>query len=145
MGLDNYIYARGKNQKGVEFLERYFNHLKDDYFEDDRYEFSYMRKNWGIRNEIIRNIFHGEHDWAHDEDWDGHYVFKIAEIEKFVEIFAYFLNEEHWNDDANSIWAWHEGIPSIARTIADLRFLEEDTEEEGITDEDIELFFIDSY
>ena len=92
MGLDNYIYVRGKTVKGAQFLKEHFEHIEDDYFHDGRYEFNYMRKNWGIRTEILKSIFGGEHDWD-DEEWDGCYWFKIKDIERFVNIFSYFSSK----------------------------------------------------
>ena len=144
MGLDNMIYVRGKNYKGSSLLKEAFGNLEDSYCHDGKYEFNYMRKNWGIRNEIIRSIFGGEHDY-NDESWDGCYYFKIKDIEKFVYIFSYFLDEKHWIDEADSIWEWHIGIRNLAETIFNLRELEEIIEEENITDEDLELWFVDSY
>ena len=138
MGLDNGWIVKAKTIKGKQFLQDYFDYLKDEDSKFDEYEFGYMRKNWGIRTDIIRNIFDRNGD-------EYYYTFKLNQIENFISLLCYYFDEKHWRDEADSIWDWHVGIKQIADIIYNFRRLEEEAEAAGITDEDLDMYFYDSY
>ena len=139
MGLDNGILIRAKNKKGAKFLEDNFK--KADWMLPVEYEINYMRKNWGIRNDIIHNYFGGA-----DIEEDDYFIdIDANKIEDLVQIFAYYLDEKHWEDEADSIWDWHIGIREIANTIFYLRLIEEFVKCGEISGADIEMYFYDSY
>ena len=138
MGLDNGWIVKAKTIQGKQFLQDYFDDLKYEYSKFGEYEFGYMRKNWGIRTDIIRNIYGGESN-------EGDYNFKLNQIEDFISLLCYYFDEKHWRDEADSIWDWQYGIKQIANIICNLRRLEEAAEAKGITDEDLEMYFYDSY
>lgn len=147
MGLDNGIIVRAKTRKGSAFLQDNFEYCK---LEDNplNYEFNYMRKNWGIRNDIIHNYFCGDRRNKDNIDtFDGVYDIEldVNNLEDLIHLFSYYLDERHWRDEADSIWDWHIGIIEIAKTIRNLRELELSLENEEISAEDIRMYFYDSY
>lgn len=152
MGLDNGIVIKPKTKKGTDFLENHFSENREKYYSEPTYEFAYFRKCWNIRRRFFD--IYDELDSAiannHDNEKDYSFEFAIEDIPVLVEkVFKYFLEEDNWEYDGicSQVFSWTEEIGSIAYAIRDLRFFYEDAveSEDGITDEDIEIYFYDSY
>ena len=150
MGLDNGILIKPKTEKGAKFLEENFAHIKEKYCSEPTYEFAYFRKCWNIRARFFEIYRELESTIANDNDNEYHLSFAIEDIPVLVEkVFKYFLIEENWEYDGicSQVFNWTEEIDSIAYAIRNLRFFYEDATdpEDGITDEDVECYFYDSY
>lgn len=136
MGLDNGLIIKPKTDKGAEYLSENFDYLKNKYSSDIEYEFFYARKCWNIRYRFF------EYNLGYDAD---HRYLKIADLVSVVnDVLKYFLNEDNW-DRSESIWDWEVQVPHIAEAIKNLRFLIKDVEYGDISDEDLEIYFYDSY
>jgi len=140
MGLDNGIMMKGKTKEGKKFLKKYFSEWLDKYYTTEKeeiYEVTYWRKYWNLRNLMFDNNFGVNED---------HYILKIADLPVIVEkVIKPFLNEDYWNENDNSIWDWDEAIRNLGNNIFNLRYLMRMVEQKKITDNDIEIWFYDSY
>ena len=58
---------------------------------------------------------------------------------------TYFLTKKNWLRDGSSIWTWEQQLHNTADIIYLITEFMEDIEDEGITDDDIEIHFYDSY
>lgn len=140
MGLDNGFEIRGKSYDGDEFLEEFGQSYPDfvkTYGSHKVYELAYWRKCYNIRHKMFDSF-------PQFEDADGGKI-KISELPKLKGILTYFLKKKNWTVDGSSIWTWEEQLPCIANQIFLITKLMEDIEDEGITDDDIEIEFYDSY
>jgi hypothetical protein len=144
MGLDNGIIIKGKTPKGVVFLD----HFHEDYgaFSKDAfaeapgvYEIIYLRKCWNIRNRAADLGL--LNDCSYDEDR----VLSVSELNDIVELFKYFLNEDNWYDDGESIWDWFIMLPTLAEAIRDICFFLREYEDSDVSEDDFEITFYDSY
>ena len=140
MGLDNGIMMRGKTKKGRIFLKNYFPEWLDRYYtttEEEIYEVTYWRKYWNLRSLMFDNGFGIN---------GSHCNLKIADLPVIIEkVIKPFLNEDYWNENPNSIWDWEEAIKNLGGNVFNLRHLMRAVEQEEITDDDIEIWFYDSY
>ena len=137
MGLDNGIIIRPKNKDAEKFLNEYCKHFKDEYHSEVTYEPVYWRKCWNLRGAMFENGL--------ADDGEDHPL-KIKDLETVVEkVIKPFLNEEHWEDDNRSLWSWTEMIRQLGQEVFNLREFIWDVEEEGLVDEDFDIYFYDSY
>jgi len=140
MGLDNGFEIRGKSYDGDEFLEEFGQSYPDfvkTYGSHKVYELAYWRKCYNIRHKMLDSF-------PQFVDAEGGKI-KISELPKLKGILTYFLKKKNWTEDGSSIWTWEEQLPCIANQIFLITKLMEDIEDEGITDDDIEIEFYDSY
>lgn len=136
MGLDNGIDVK------------YDSSLKDEYDffkapwqkeDDNSFQICYMRKWWGVRNDMVRYLstkYHNDnnaYEWILDED----------DLNAFIDIYLSW-NKEQWDEYGSSIWYWDEDdIQSqIIEHIKKIRWvLKEITKHPG----EITCVFYDSY
>lgn len=130
----------GKTVRGKKFLNEWFKHNEYEY-DPDKYEFLYFRKCWNIRERFIE-VFRDKYDSEKCQ-----INLTIPDIYTVVEkVLKYFLIEENWyRDNSGSMWEWHQELRTIALGIQDLREFMEYADEYLITDDDIEIYFYDSY
>ena len=129
MGLDNGINVkRHKNQLVNKLLSHTFEYLK--YM--DEFEVAYFRKCWNIRNLIFYSIGIPSYD-------DYEFPVNQKEIKKIIKSLK-TLNEDNWEDEGGSIWAFEEIEEHLKADIGRLKilyllmfFLE------------LEVYFYDSY
>lgn len=139
MGLDNGLTIQPKTERAKEFMEERFNHLKDTYISKPTYEILYARKCYNIRTRF--------RDLGFLEDGGESRIY-IKDIPTIIDnILKYFLEEDNWRVDGNSIWEWYIMLPQIADAIKDLKmFLEYlEDEDEEYTEDDFYISFYDSY
>ena len=146
MGLENGLVVIPKTEKGKDFLESFYPSSLIDEAEwkenpwNKEWDFTYWRKCWNIRSKFLQE-FHDKYDEDKQE-----IVFTLKDIPRIILTLKYFLKAKNWEVDGNSIWEWHEGLPQIAEAIHYLWvLLDHGYERERITDEDIEIYFYDSY
>lgn len=76
-------------------------------------ELVYFRKCWNIRNHIMNHfgwLLAPENQWKFIID-------KPEQVLELIEIFAYWLNEEVWEEDGSSIWSYQEIRPQLIQSI----------------------------
>lgn len=100
-------------------------------------EILYWRKNWGLRNAIMRAF-----------GWDlasiEQYKFDIDKPEQvldFIEIIASFMDEETWEDEGSSIWEYKEIRHTLIQNIINLAIIYTFM----VENPDVYLEFYDSY
>lgn len=139
MGLENGLVVRAKSYKGDKFLEdfasKYQNFEFDTY--DSGYELAYWRKCSNVRN-VFMNAF------EQIEDGNGG-ILNIADLYTIKQIMISFLSKRKWNENGGSIWSWEQSLSNTAKIIYLVTELIEDINNVGITDDDIEIEFYDSY
>lgn len=139
MGLDNGIIIRGKTEKGRAFLKNFYSDEMSDYRPGD-YEPVYWRKNWNMRGRMLE-IFE---DNKRKDEW--HIILSLFDLAIVVEkVLKYFLDENNWGDYGSSLWEWHVAVRSIGNQIFNLRDFLENAEISNIHNEDLEIYFYDSY
>jgi len=141
MGLDNGLTIEPKTAKAKKFMKKNFKHLKNT-FEENTYEVLYARKCWNIRHRFL------DYGFLRDANLDGEKRIYIEDIPTIIDkILKYFLEEDNWREDGDSIWDWHIMLPHIANAISNLRkfldYLENDDEE--YSEDDFFISFYDSY
>lgn len=138
MGLDNGLTIQPQTAKAKKFMEENFEHLKDTY-EENTYEVLYARKCWNIRYRFLHYGFAG------DATTKRIYIKDLPIV--IDKILKYFLEEDNWREDGDSIWDWYIMLPHIADAIRNLRvfldYLENDDEE--YSEDDFLISFYDSY
>jgi len=143
MGLDNGIIVQGKNKNVKSMLKERYAYLEESY-NPGEYEFGYWRKSWNIRQRFLDVLYFKEQEQEHS----GIILLSIEDIPVIVnKVLKYFLVESNWEyrDCSSTAFTWIEQLPSIARSIYDLSSLYEDIKNKGITDDEIEIYFYDSY
>ena len=137
MGLDNGIYVKSnKRQITREILPAGINYpFENDY--NDEVEIVYWRKNWGLRNAVMNHF-----GWrlASEEQ----YKFEIEKPEQvlnFIEIIASFLDEDHWENEGDSIWDYNEIRHVLIQNIINLAMIYTFM----LDNPDVYLEFYDSY
>ena len=141
MGLDNAIMAKGRTKAGSDYLEMIKNKFNLEVY-DGEYEIAYWRKCWNVRSRIL-DIVKLECDKERSNEYE--FFFGIEVFEKIADDLKYFLNEDNWENDGNSIWTWVEMLPCIADQIRVMRVILEDIECGVINAEDLDFRFYDSY
>lgn len=120
-------------------MEENFDHLKNAYASKLTYEILYARKCWNIRARF--------RDLGFLEDGGESRIY-IKDIPIVInKILKYFLVEENWLKDGDSIWGWYTMLPQIANAINSLKIFLEclQYEDEEYTDDDFYIIFYDSY
>lgn len=140
MGLDNGFEIRGKSFDGDQFLDEFGqNHpnFVKDYGARKIYELAYWRKCYNVRHKMFDSFPQFE------DSYGG--TIKISELPKLKGVMTYFLTKKNWHRDGDSIWTWEQQLQNTAQIIYLITELIEDIKDEGITDDDIEIEFYDSY
>ena len=78
------------------------------------------------------------------EDGNGG-ILNIADLYTIKQIMISFLSKRKWNENGGSIWSWEQSLSNTAKIIYLVTELIEDINNVGITDDDIEIEFYDSY
>lgn len=145
MGLENGIVVVPKTDKGRDFLITYYpsttmaETINHENPWKEECEFVYWRKCFNIRNKFVQE-FRNEYDEEKQE-----IKFSYTDIPRIMRILKYFLEEDNWEENGYSIWAWHERIIGIAEAIHYFYVLLEGIYSEKICSKDIEIYFYDSY
>ena len=142
MGLDNGIIIKPKTEKGFDFLNKYYHEEINKSYSPGEYEIVYWRKCWNLRGRMLE-VFRDN-----PSDNDGYKTsLSIVDLKKVVElVLKYFLNEKNWNNEyGQSIWEWKTMLRNIADEIFEIRRFLDNVKEEGIQEEDLEIYFYDSY
>lgn len=140
MGLDNGFDVRSKSYDGDQFLEEFGqNHPEfvKQYSTGKEYELAYWRKCYNVRHKMFNSF-------PQFEDAEGGTI-KISELPKLKGIMTYFLTKKNWHRDGSSIWTWEQQLHNTANIIYLITEFMEDIKDAGITDDDIEINFYDSY
>ena len=135
IGLDNGFYVKSNKRKITrEMLPSVIKYPFDkDY--DDNVEIVYWRKNWGLRYgvlDILGKRFKEEYTYQID---------KPETVKKIIELIAFFLDPERWENEGQSIWSADEARPGLIRDIVNLAAIQVFMEENP----DVYLEFYDSY
>lgn len=137
MGLDNGITIKNHNKEAYDKFPAAWK-LTDTKGEVYCIEPIYMRKWWGVRNEIVGYLQAKNNNPAEEYEWE----LSIKDIEAMRDIFYGWIDEERWGAEGDSIWSWDENIPEqLARKIAACNKLIKLKEEYP----DIIIEFYDSY
>ena len=137
MGLDNGIYVKSNKRKITrEILPAAIVYpFNKDYTSD--VEILYWRKNWGLRDDVLDAF-----GWSGMSDEE--YKFEIDTPEQvitLIELIAHWLDEEHWTDNARSIWTYKEIRPVLIQNIINLSMIYTFM----VDNPDVYLEFYDSY
>lgn len=126
MGLDNGVIVKAK-------IEIPHNNAWWCISNEDKTEVAYWRKFWGFRNEIVET-FGQESECAdipiNDEN-----------IDKLITILEKYLDRDYFDDNANSIWEYHEYLIYNIRMLENLKVLSKYLKENP----DTKCYFYDSY
>ena len=135
MGLDNGIYVKSKKRqltredlpKGIVFP------FEKDYGEAP--EILYWRKNWGLRNQVLNTL---------GTRLSNDYISEIDTVEQVIDIMKviiYFMDEETWESEGDSIWSYKEELPVLRDNILNLALIAAYMKDNP----DVYLEFYDSY
>lgn len=131
MGLDNGIYLQGVKREQVKLP--WFVSLPFDSDRDNEVDICYWRKCWGIRSKI-KSILH-----MSDDDYE--YEIEEDDIPALVRMLEEFLDEEYWDQFADSIWSYDEFKPNLLDQIKNLLWLRDYLKENP----NVKCYFYDSY
>lgn len=138
MGLDNGIYVKSNIRKITrEMLPKELSYVWNDAKEENFYytEILYWRKNWGLRNEVVRTF-------SHNEDDEYEYCLNtINDVFKLIRIIVSFMDKEKWDNEGQSIWEYKEALPGLQNDIINLCIIAAFMK----NNPDIYLIFYDSY
>lgn len=138
MGLDNGIYVKSNIRKITrEMLPKELSYVWNDAKEENFYytEILYWRKNWGLRNEVVRTF-------SHNEDDEYEYCLNtINDVFKLIRIIVSFMDKEKWDNESQSIWEYKEALPGLQNDIINLCIIAAFMK----NNPDIYLIFYDSY
>ena len=137
MGLDFGIDVKAKTFRGMKYLANNFDNLEKDYVDPTKYEFTYWRNNYRIREKTLNALSYKDYDGM------GGYIdlTTVEDLVNVAEVFQYFLNEKNW-DEYNS---WHYCVIAIAEAVHNIRKLIDDIEAEEIEIADLRIELYDSY
>jgi hypothetical protein len=131
MGLDNGIYLQDIKREQIKFP--WFVSLPFDNDFENRLEICYWRKCWGIRSKIRTILRMKEDEFEHEVEED--------DIPALVRALEVFLDEEYWDQFADSIWSYNEYKPHLLEQIKNLLWLREYLKEHL----NVKCYFYDSY
>ena len=100
----------------------------------DDFELVYFRKYWGIRGEILRKMHCAQ-------DNDSYVTIDAEDIIPIVRILMKYLDKEYYEDNADSIWMYHEAYDNIQQSIINLMWLKTYME----SDPNVKCYFYDSW
>ena len=136
MGLDNGIIIRDKQTKEEVTCEE-ANISFQFFLSDNSNTILYMRKYWGVRNEIIRAL---------DIQDDYEKILVPADIQIIIDILWNFTDKGYFEENAgSSIWDWQEALPTLMRGICNLKIILNDIEVGNLDLDKYEIIFYDSY
>ena len=136
MGLDNGFYVKSNKRKITrDILPTGITYPFDkDYM--DEVEIVYHRKDWGWRNEIM-NTF----GWRDNNTQWKFEIEKPSDVMTLIDITASWMNEERWENEGSSIWAYDEIHDRLVHDIVNFALIMAFME----NNPDIYLEFYDSY
>lgn len=136
MGLDNGIIIRDKQTKEEVTCEE-ANISSQFFIGDNSSTILYMRKYWGVRNEIVSAL---------DMQDDYEKILTSADIQTIIGILWNFTDKGYFEENAeSSIWDWQETLPNLMRGICNLKIILNDIEVENLDLDKYEIVFYDSY
>lgn len=135
MGLDNGVRIKSNVRKITkEMLPKELSYVWEDGNADDL-EIVYWRKNWGLRNEVVRTF-------SHNKDNEYEYCLDtVNDVFKLIRIIVSFMNKEKWDSEGRSIWEYEEVISMLQNDIINLCIVAAFMK----NNPDIYLIFYDSY
>ena len=140
MGLDNSIYIRDRQTKELvrkediidkEYSQDYFPMLLDT-------DICYWRKFWSFRNDVVFDILR-------DSNYRVELVF--SDLYHIVNKLECYMDKEYYESKKNcgTIWDWREYLPTIVKTLTNLRLLIDDIQNGRIDLSKYEIVWGDSY
>lgn len=132
MGLDNSFVVKNVYGADVPYwvkLPFYFD-IDDD---DSSWEIAYFRKYWGLRGEILDKIHSKPGEWKTPVESE--------DILPIVKILMKYLDEQYYEENADSIWEFDEAQDNIQQSIINLIWLKTYMEQHP----EVECYFYDSY
>lgn len=136
MGLDNGIIIRNKQTKEEVTCEE-ANISFQFFMGDNSSTILYMRKYWGVRNEIVDAL---------DMQDDYEKILTSADIQTIIGILWNFTDKEYFEENAgSSIWDWQEALSTLMRGICNLKIILNDIEVGNLDLDKYEIVFYDSY
>lgn len=131
MGLDNSFVVKNVSRENIPYWVK----LPFDFDMDDGgFEIAYFRKYWGLRNEILTKL----HCLSRN---DVQTPVEYDDILPIVKILMKYLDEKHYEENADSIWEFCEARENIQQSIINLMWLKMYMD----THPDVECYFYDSY
>lgn len=128
MGLDNGFVCKNIKRNEVPTW------VKLPWERNDYCEIAYFRKYWGLRSEILAKLHC-------TEDNDSSTQVDAEDIIPLVKVIMQYLDEEYYEDNANSIWDFDEAKSNIQQSIINLIWLKSYMD----THPETECYFYDSY
>ena len=136
MGLDNGFLVKSNRRKLTrEDLPKIIQYpFESDY--GDGPEIIYWRKCWGLRNMVLDLL--GKRSEA--DNVCGVYIFEKADqVFEVIKALLPWFDEEHWEEDSDSIWTYREMEDTLKQNICNLAAVY------GFQNPDVYLEFYDSY
>ena len=131
MGLDNGLCAKNVNKEHIpSWVKLPFNW-------DDKYEYQeilYFRKHWGIRGEILWQLHCAENN-------DSRTPVDAEDIIPIAKILMQYLDQEYYEENADSIWEYDDARDHIQQSIINLLWLKTYMESHP----EVECYFYDSW
>lgn len=138
MGLDNMFFIREKEthiEVDLEEAVPNFLHFMDG---ANTHDIMYMRKYWGVRNEIM--------DFLEAKDMDYEIPVPPEKVNGIIDILWKFTDKTYFeNNGGSSIWEWGEALRTLLIGICNLKIIANDMEIGLFDVEKYELCFLDSY
>ena len=107
MGLDNGITIRKHNKEAYDKFPAAWK-LTNTEGEIYCVEPMYMRKWWGVRDEIVHYLLcKYQNGDSETYEWE----LSTEDIKEIRDIFYGWLDEDRWEAESGSIWSWDENIP----------------------------------
>ncbi len=131
MGLDNSFMCRNIKREDLPTWVRPTLEWDEG---SDTVELAYFRKYWGLRGEILAKLHCAEYN-------DSCTNVDAKDIIPIVKILMKFLDEQYYNNNADSIWEYDEARDNIQRGIINLIWLKTYMEQHP----DVECYFYDSW
>lgn len=133
IGLDNGVIVRSTHRKLTRaMLPEGLVYPFDTDYEDEGIEILYWRKNWGLRNAVVKTF--------PVDNW--FYLIETSQqVFELIRIIISFMNKEKWEEDGDSIWDYDEILPILQRDIMNLAIIASFM----INNPDVYLVFYDSY
>jgi hypothetical protein len=127
MGLDNGIILYCSDEDYLKFPYPDERDLGCEYK-----HVAYWRKCWDIRRDIIAGL--------HYKDEDNSTI-DLEDIPRIIRILKPYLNENYWNENDDSIWAYEEMFDHTYEILVNLEYLKKYLKDNP----DVKCEFYDSY
>ena len=128
MGLDNGLICKNIKHNDIPIWVK----LPWDLRHED-IELLYFRKYWGLRGEILDKI--------HSKPGEWQIPVESEDILPIVKILMKYLDEQYYEENADSIWEFCEAKDNIQQSIINLLWLKTYMEQHP----EVECYFYDSY